>query len=84
METDTALVWADGIVVLNAVAHIGVYFPVVVDPADSERYYAVGDAQALDKIVTLKDGILVVDILNRGNNFSYSLEILGFIGKAPA
>lgn len=42
METDTPLVWADGVIELHAVTQVGLYFPLVVHPCDAESENTVG------------------------------------------
>ena len=84
METDTAFIRADGIVVLHTVAHIVLHAPLIVDPRHTEREYAVGDAQTLYQIVAFELGMLIVDFLNRGNHFFHSLQVFRLVRKPAA
>ena len=81
METDTTLVRANGIVVLHTVAHVVVDLALVVDPRHAERENPVGNAKALDEIVALELGILVVNILDGAQHLVHCLDVLGLIGK---
>ena len=64
MEAYAAFVWADGVVMLYAVAHVVSDASVVVDPRHAESEYAVRYAQAFDKVIALEFGVLVIDILD--------------------
>ena len=64
METDAALVGADGIVVLHAIAGVHLHIAVVISPCYAECEDSVGDTEALDEIVRLKFGVFVVLLLN--------------------
>ena len=64
MEAQTALVRADGTVVLHTITDINVYLTLVVCPRYTEGDDALGFHQTLDELGTLKLGMLVVDILN--------------------
>ena len=57
---DTAFVRANGIVVLDAVAHIGLNVALVVNPSHAELDDAIGYAETLYQVCTLKLGVLVV------------------------
>ena len=81
MEADTALVWAYGIVVLDAVAHIRLHVALVVNPVDAELYNAVGHTQTLDEVVAVELGVLVVLFLNGSKYLGNSLDILRLPGK---
>jgi len=82
VETDTAFVRADGVVVLYTVTHVGLYLAFVVDPSYTEREDSVGNAQSLDQVVTVKLGVLVVSLLNGTQHFGYGLMIFGLVGEA--
>ena len=64
MEAQTALVRADGTVVLYTITDINVHLTLVVGPRYTEGNDALGLYQTLDELGTLKLGMLVVDILN--------------------
>ena len=82
METDTSLVRANGVVVLDTIAHVVLYLALVVDPGYAEREYAVGNAEALDKVVALKFGMFVVLILDSGYHFFYGLQVFRLVGES--
>ena len=81
METQAALVGANGIVVLHAVTHVCAHVAFVIDPVDTELDDAVGDAQTLDEVGFLKLRMLVVFILDRSEHLAHSLDVLRLIGK---
>ena len=78
METQTALVGADGTVELNAVADVDLHLALVVDPRHAESGDALRLYDALNDLGFLELRVLVVDIFDRFENFSYSLEVLQF------
>ena len=82
METDATFIRTDAVVVLHAVAHVGLHFALVVHPVHAELVYAVGDAQPLDELGLFKFGVLVILFFNRCEYFLYCLMVFGFIGKA--
>ena len=53
VETQSAFIWADNIVVLDTVAHVGLHVAFVVYPCDTELNESVGNAKTLDKIALL-------------------------------
>ena len=82
METYTALVGADGVVVLYAVTSVYLYVAVIVNPCHTECEHAVGDAESLDKVVCLELGVLVVLLFNRVKHLLHCLEILRLVGES--
>ena len=78
MEADTALIRADGVVELYAVAKVGLHFAAVVDPCDTEREDAVGLDHTLYNAGLFKLRVLVVDIFHTHQHFFHSLQILLF------
>ena len=64
METDTALVRAYGIVVLDTVAHVGLHLSFVVDPSNPEREHSIGDTQPFDEVVAIKFGVFVIHLFD--------------------
>lgn len=60
METDTAFVWANGIVELYAITYVVLNFTFVVYPGNTECEDAVGLYHTLDKTSFFKFGMLVV------------------------
>ena len=65
VETNTALVRTDGVVVLHTVAHVRTDVAFIVHPGHTELVDAVGNAQALHQIHLVKFGVLVVLLFNR-------------------
>ena len=63
METDTALVRADSVVELHAVAEVVLYLALVVDPGYTEGYDTVGLDHTLYNFIAFEFGMLVVDVL---------------------
>ena len=80
MEANAALVWADGIVELHAVAQIDVDLTVVVDPRHAEGDDTVGLDQPFNQLGPLKLGVLVIHVLNRKKHLTHGLQILVFAG----
>ena len=73
MEPQSALVRAYGAVELHAVADVHLYLAVVVYPWHAEFMHALGLYDALNNLGFLKLRMLIVDILNRDENFFHSL-----------
>ena len=84
VETDTALIRSYGIVVLDTVAHVVAHSSFVIYPRHTERKHPVGNAQALNKIITLEFRIFVIHILDGGHHLLYCLQIFRFVGKPAA
>ena len=80
METQTALVGADGVVELDAVAGVDLHFALVVDPYHLEGEHAVGLHDALGNAVGLEFGVLVVGLLHRHEDLTDGLQVLAFAG----
>ena len=78
----TAFVRADGVVVLDAVAHVGLNLALVVGPGDAELDDSIGDAEALHEIVFLKFGVLVVLFFDGGEHLAHCLDVLRLIGES--
>ncbi len=81
VETQTAFVGANGVVVLHAVTHVCAHIALVVDPVNAELDDAVGDAQTLDEVDFLKLRMLVVLILDGSEHLAHCLDVLRLIGK---
>ena len=73
VEPQSALVRAYGAVELHAVADVHLYLAVVVYPWHAELMHALGLYDALNNLGFLKLRMLIVDILNRDENFFHSL-----------
>ena len=75
MEADTALVRADCVVELNAIADVGLHFALVVYPRNAEGEDAVGFHHSFNDFCFFEFGMFVVDILNRQKDFSHGLKV---------
>ena len=82
VETDTALIRADGVVMLDTVAHVCLDLSLVIHPCDTEGDDAVGDAETLDEVVLLKFGMLIVDILDGAEDLTDGLDVLRLVGES--
>ena len=80
METDAALVRANGIVELNAVADVVLHFALVVNPGDAEGEDAVRLNHALYDASFLELRVLVVDFFYTEKNFFDGLKELLLAG----
>ena len=80
VETQSALVGADGVVELDTVADIGLYFALVVYPYDFERKDAVGFDDPFRDTVGLEFGVLVVGVFDGHQHFAHGLEVFAFTG----
>ena len=75
MEADAALVRADGVVKLYAVAQVILYLAAVVEPGHAESDDTVGLDHTLDDLVAFKLGVTVVDVLNRHEHLMHGLQV---------
>ena len=82
METDAALVRTDGVVVLYAVAHIGLHVALVVYPCHTERNDAVGYAKTLYKVCTVELGVTVVLFFNSAEYLAHCLNVFRLVWEA--
>ena len=80
METQTALVGADGVVELEAVAGIDLHLALVVYPYDLEREAAVGLDDTLRDAVGFEFGVLVVSLFHGHQNLAHGLQVFAFAG----
>jgi hypothetical protein len=78
VETQTAFVWADGVVELNAVGEVDVHLALVVDPGHLEGEDAVGLYDALDDFGSLELRVLVVYLFDGFEYLVYSLQVFLF------
>ena len=81
MEAQATFVRANGIVVLDAIAHVGLYVALVVNPVDAELNDTVGDAQPLNEIGAVKLRMFVVLFLDGTKYLADGLDILGLVGE---
>ena len=82
VETNASLVGADGIVVLDAIAHIVAHLTLVIDPGNTEAEDAIGNAESLYQVVALEFGVLVVGVLDGGQNLFNCLDVFRLVGEA--
>jgi len=80
VEAETAFVSTEGGVELHAVAEVGLDFTLVVNPSHTEGEDTIGLNDALDDLVSLKLGVLVVFLLDGLKNLADSLQVLIFTG----
>ena len=80
METDAALVRADGVVELYAVAQVYVNFALVVHPGHTEGEDAVGFYEAFYQLGPFKFRVFVVHVFDGEENFAHGLQKFGFAG----
>ena len=73
METQTALVRADGAIKLNTVTNVDLHFALVVDPGHTESDDSFWLYDALNNLGLLELRMLVVHIFNRFQYFTYCL-----------
>ena len=76
METDTAFVRTDCIVELYTITEIGLNFPFIVYPSDTESEDTIRFYQSFYDLDLFKFGMLIVYIFDRKKNFFYCLKIL--------
>ena len=76
METDTAFVRTDCIVELYTITEIGLNFPFIVYPSDTESEDTIRFYQSFYDLGLFKFGMLIVYIFDRKKNFFYCLKIL--------
>ena len=81
METNSALVRTDGVVVLDAVTHISLHIAFVVDPVDTELNHSVWYTQTLDEVVAVEFRMFVVLLLNGPKYLGNGLDVLRLSGK---
>ena len=81
MEANATLIGTNGIVMLNAVAHVGLNLALVIHPSHAELVNTIGNAQALDEVYLVKLGVLVVFFLNGSQHLLHGLMVLGLVGE---
>jgi hypothetical protein len=82
METDTAFVRANGVVVLYAVTHVGAYVAFIVGPSDAELVDAVGDAKAFNQVYFVEFGVFVVLFFDGTQYLFYCLMIFRLVRES--
>ena len=82
MITQTAFVRANGIVVLDTVAHVRLDITLIVNPGNTELVHSIGNAKTLDKVSLLELGVLVVLLLDGRKNLRNCLDVLRLIGES--
>ena len=78
METQSALVGADGVVELETVAGVDLDFAAVVDPYHLEGETAVGLYDAFRNAVGFEFGVLVIGLLHGHEDLAHGLQVLAF------
>ena len=58
METDTAFVRTDRVVVLNTVTHIGLNITFIIHPSHAELIYSIRNTQTFDQVYFIKLRVL--------------------------
>ena len=76
VKTQTAFVWADGVVELNAVAEVGLHLAAVVGPRHAKHIDAVGLDHAFDDFCLFELGVPHIDLLDREQHLAHRLQIL--------
>ncbi len=64
METDTAFVRADCIVMLDTVSHVGLDLTFVIHPSYTEGKNTVGDTKTFDQIALFEFGMFIVSLFD--------------------
>ena len=82
METNAAFVRANGIVVLNTIAHVGLNIALIVYPRHAERDDAVWNAKALDKVGAVEFWVTVVLLLDSSEDLTNGLYIFRLVREA--
>ena len=82
VETDTALVRTDDVVVLYTVTHVGLYVALVIYPRNTEADNAIGNAQTLDEVPLVEFGVLVVLLFDCTQNLTNGLNVLRLVWKS--
>ncbi len=83
MKANATFVWTNSIVVLNAISHIGVSFPLIIYPCYSKLVYSIGNTQTFDKVFLFEFWVLVVDFFDRNQYLLNCLMIFRFIWESP-
>ena len=81
VETDTAFVRADCVVMLNTVTHIGLNITFIVHPSHTELIYSIRNTQTFDQVYFIKLRMFVVFFFNSRKYFFYCLMIPGSLGN---
>lgn len=81
MEAYSALVGADGVVVLHTVAHVGPHVALVVNPVDAELDDSVWNAKTLYEIGLLKLRMLVIFFFDGAEHLTHSLDVFRLVWK---
>ena len=78
MEADAALVRANGIVELHAIADVVLHFALIVNPSHAEGEDTIRLDHALYDFVALEFRMLIIDISYREEHFLHGLKVLFF------
>ena len=82
METNGAFVRANGIVMLNTIAHVGLNIALVVYPCYTERYNTIWNAKALNKVGAVEFWVTVVLLLDSSEDLTNGLYIFRLVREA--
>ena len=83
METDSSFVRTYSIVVLDAVAHVGMHISLIVCPGHPKRENPIGNTEPLDQIAFFKLDIPIIGIFDGIQYLFYCLVVFRFVGKPP-
>ena len=79
VETDTAFIGTDYVVMLYTVTHVGLNLAFIVHPSDAELINAIRNTKTFNQIGFFELRVFVVLLFDRTENFFYSLMILRFV-----
>lgn len=82
METDTAFVRADYVVVLDTVTHVCLDITFVVHPRYTEFKYTIRNTETLDEVCSVKLWVFVVLFLDCWKYLTYGLDVLWLVRKS--
>ena len=77
VETDTAFVRTNGVVMLYAIAVVDLNFILVVNPCYAELVDTIGNAKTFNKVHLFELGVLIICFLNCGEHLRHSLNVFG-------
>ena len=82
MEANAAFVRAYHVVVLDAVAHVGLHLAFVVNPCNAELDNSVRNAKSFDEVGFLKFRVFVVLLFYGREYLAYGLDVFRLIGES--
>ena len=81
METDSSFVRTYSIVVLDAVAHVGMHISLIICPGHPKRENPIGNTEPLDQIAFFKLDIPIIGIFDGIQYLFYCLVVFRFVGN---